>query len=445
MVIDGLPDAAGLQETYLVYRLGASALLRDRIRTRLTQAVGRCTRDESDYAAVLVLGDDLLKWFSTKPNVRGMHPEIQAEVEFGFENSQDRSPEDFAHAVHLLLDRDDEWGDAENRIRDIRNASVKVSDPEASALARAAPFEIEYQYALWDNRLDDAIENATRALDALSGGDELKSYRSFWHHQAAVAAYLSWKGGAQARRAMCVDQLNRASSTSAGLRWLGRLQSALAAEVVVPGGSLALQSWYQQLSDLLTNWGLRGPKFKQKIQEAEVQLADSQNTTSIEQALETLGRMLGFRSKRWPSQQGAPDGFWWIDDWAGFVFEAKFGAINPDVSIDDLRQAVSHPRFVRHENIVPASLRVDVVLASDHARLHRDARALAGELTQLHLDELRTLFSGAAMALERLRTSAIDLTAEGASAAAWRLYDERGVNPRQVAALLRARRLIALP
>lgn len=102
-----------------------------------------------------------------------------------------------------------------------------------------------------------------------------------------------------------------------------------------------------------------------------------QNTISVEQALETLGRMLGFRTKRWPSQHGAPDGLWWRDDWAGFVFEAKFGATNPDVSIDDLRQAVSHPNFVRHE--------------------------------------------------------------------AWRIYDERGVNPRQVATLLRTRRVAALP
>lgn len=445
MVIDGLPDAAGLHESYLVYRLGASALLRDRIRTRLTQAVGRCTRDESDYAAVLVLGDDLLKWFSTKPNVRGMHPEIQAEIEFGFENSQDRRPEDFSYAVRLLIDRDAEWNQAETRIREIRNAATKIPDPEAGALSNSAPFEVEYLYALWDNRLDDAIENASRAVDALSGGTELRSYRSFWHHQSAVAAYLAWKGGDQTRRAMCLDQLNRAGATSSGVRWLGRLQTALAVEVAAPPDPIAIHGWYQQLSQLLTSWGLRGPRFKQKIQEAEAQLADFKNTTSIEQALETLGQMLGFRAKRWPSQHGAPDGLWWIDEWAGFTFEAKFGATNLEISLDDLRQTVSHPNFVRHEQVVPASLPLHVVLASDQSRVHRDARGLTKDVTQLHREELGRLFSAAAMALERLRTSATDLTAEAASAAAWRIYEERGITPQGVATLLRTRPLSALP
>lgn len=445
MVVDGLPDAAGLHETYLVYRLGASALLRDRVRTRLTQALGRCTRDESDYAAVLVLGDDLLKWFSTKPNVRGMHPEIQAEVEFGFQNSQGRRPEDFGHAVHLLLDQDSEWNSAESDIRELRNAATKVADAEASALSNAAPHEVEYQYALWDNRLNDAIEHAARVLDALSGGTELKAYRSFWHHQAAVAAYLAWKQGAQDRRAMCIDQLNRASATSSGIRWLGRLQSSLSADVTAPTITVAPQAWYHQLSELLTTWGLRGTKFKEKIQEAERLLGNATNSTSVEQAIETLGRMLGFRAKRWPSQDGAPDGLWWIDEWQGFVFEAKFGATNDEVSLADLRQATSHPTFVKHENVVPGTLPVHVVLASNHARVHRDARGLATDVVQLQLDELRSLFSSAAMAIERLRTSLVDLTTDGAADLAWRIYDERGVTPLHVAALLQRRKLIALP
>ena len=43
-VIYGLPSATDAQERFLFTRLGAHALLRDRIRTRLTQALGRCTR-----------------------------------------------------------------------------------------------------------------------------------------------------------------------------------------------------------------------------------------------------------------------------------------------------------------------------------------------------------------------------------------------------------------
>jgi Rad3-related DNA helicase len=49
LVVIGVPTGIGLQERYLTERLNANAQFQDRIRTRLTQAVGRCTRDESDF------------------------------------------------------------------------------------------------------------------------------------------------------------------------------------------------------------------------------------------------------------------------------------------------------------------------------------------------------------------------------------------------------------
>ena len=53
MVLDGEPSASGLQEMYMRTRLGVSSQLQNRIRTRITQAMGRCTRDESDYSLVV--------------------------------------------------------------------------------------------------------------------------------------------------------------------------------------------------------------------------------------------------------------------------------------------------------------------------------------------------------------------------------------------------------
>ena len=44
VVLDGLPDAAHLQETFLAARVRASSALEERIRTRVVQGAGRCTR-----------------------------------------------------------------------------------------------------------------------------------------------------------------------------------------------------------------------------------------------------------------------------------------------------------------------------------------------------------------------------------------------------------------
>ena len=71
MILDGEPSASGLQEMYIRTGLGASSQLHNRIRTRITQALGRCTRDESDYSVVVVLGDKLTQRCCTTSFTQG--------------------------------------------------------------------------------------------------------------------------------------------------------------------------------------------------------------------------------------------------------------------------------------------------------------------------------------------------------------------------------------
>jgi len=444
MVLDGLPDAASLQETYMVFRLGASALLRDRVRTRLTQAVGRCTRDESDYAAVLLVGDSLLKWFSTAANTRGMPVELQAEIEFGLLNSE-REPDAFPQATNILLAQGKEWELAEDEIRSIRNSIKKLRDPEAKSLSKAAEYEVLFQYALWSERFDEALVLAEKTIDALSGGNELRPYASFWHHQAAVVAHLSWKQGQSTKQQICLEHLNRAAATSSGIRWLGRLKSVLAQQLEVPDDKFPWRTWYQNLSKLLSKWKLRGPRFSMKIGEAEDWLSRRTDTSSVEQLLERIGLMLGFETKRWPNQQAAPDGCWWLTDWQGFTFEAKYGATNEQVSVDDLRQTNSHPSYVKHNEIVPIDLPIKMVLASDHSKVDASAKNLATSVFHLSFEHLDYLFRKAASALEQVRASAKDLPDEAALEQARRCYQVAGVSPGQIATSLSKRPLSDFP
>ena len=55
LIIYDLPESTNLQERFIISRLGASVLFRVRIRTRITQAVGRCTRSSTDYALVVII------------------------------------------------------------------------------------------------------------------------------------------------------------------------------------------------------------------------------------------------------------------------------------------------------------------------------------------------------------------------------------------------------
>ena len=60
VVLAGLPVGMHLQERFLHDSLAALSVLTERIRTRLTQGTGRATRNSSDYAAVILLGRELV-------------------------------------------------------------------------------------------------------------------------------------------------------------------------------------------------------------------------------------------------------------------------------------------------------------------------------------------------------------------------------------------------
>jgi Rad3-related DNA helicase len=113
LVVSGRPSGATLLERYFMERLGATSVLRDRIRTRVTQAVGRCTRDEGDFAVVILMGEDLVDWCSTTANVAGLHPELQAEISFGLANSDNRPKSVFVELAAALLNHTQDWPEAE--------------------------------------------------------------------------------------------------------------------------------------------------------------------------------------------------------------------------------------------------------------------------------------------------------------------------------------------
>ena len=61
LCLDGLPKATNAQERFLMSKMGASALLNERLQTRVLQAAGRCTRALQDRSAVFVTGQEFAR------------------------------------------------------------------------------------------------------------------------------------------------------------------------------------------------------------------------------------------------------------------------------------------------------------------------------------------------------------------------------------------------
>lgn len=109
--LDGVPDQDNLQERFLQSRARAGAALAARVRTRIIQGAGRCTRGPGDIAVVLILGSDLSRYLTRPEVVAALDSELQAEIRFGRENSQSGTASDMLGNVHAFLhqDTDESW------------------------------------------------------------------------------------------------------------------------------------------------------------------------------------------------------------------------------------------------------------------------------------------------------------------------------------------------
>jgi hypothetical protein len=442
MILDGEPSASGLQELYLRTGLGASSQLQNRIRTRVTQALGRCTRDESDFSVVLVLGDKLTQRCCTRILKQGMHPEIQAEIEFGLENSTDRTPGDFIELSELFLSRSSDWLDAEQDIRKKRDSALKIPDVTTEALKNAMPHEIDYVYASWKGQHEDALNMATKILAALEGGLDLKPYRAFWFHQAATSAFLSWKHSNNATfKSTAISYLNKASETSSNITWLGKLRSQLSGSSEIKNDEpLPVQEWFLKINDVLQRWKIIGSNYSKQVSDVD---GNIQNTKAkpFEKGLAVLGEMLGARTHQW-SDDGAPDGLWIFGNWQAFVFEAKTDENSEgEISLDTVRQALTHEQRVRADKLIPEFVPCSTIVISPRIVLHKLAVSHADDIAYLSHDEVIKIFDDVALALERLRASACGSTDEALRENAINFYLEKMVDLERIKNRLLKRKL----
>lgn len=155
LFIYNLPKITHLQEKFFVGKMAASLLYSERIKTRIVQAVGRCTRNASDYSAVCILGDSILNEITSEKIQSTYHPEMRAEISFGVNNSTDfRNVDDILENVRIFYKREEEWGAAEGEIVDLRNQFIaRGGNAEVEAIYKklfdAAQIEVDFQYSLW--------------------------------------------------------------------------------------------------------------------------------------------------------------------------------------------------------------------------------------------------------------------------------------------------------
>ena len=336
VVLGGKPDAVSLQEKFLGERAEASAALAERLRTRIVQGAGRCTRGPNDFAVVVVLGSDITRYFSRSENRGALEPELQAEVEFGWRNSRGADPDEVIENVQMFLAHDTDWREqGEPMVAEFRQDAVKVESPGADALGSAPASEVEgWQLAFRGDWIgaSEQLQEAARHVGA--GGEATRGYRGLLLYLAGVWLHLGAQDETQRARAR---QLVRQASTASNVRgtWLKEMRDLPGSEEVPLAGMdvVAVNAITAKLRGQL-----RANRVAEELKQMREALAQNDATT-YEGGLTTLGTFLGAEASK-PKGQGRCDSAWLWDTAMWMTVEAKSEQHSDGLlPLKDLRQA----------------------------------------------------------------------------------------------------------
>lgn len=348
LFISQLPNGTGLQESFLSERLAASLLFEERIRTKLIQAIGRCTRSNTDYAIVCIMGDQLLKVLTARKKIEKFPPELRAELEFGYTYSENLSNFDnILLSMRALIDRTDDWDVAEDEILALRDKfkDEYVKDVNSELLGRSAELEVEFQYALWREDYLVALEKIDLILTILNG-DALIGYKSFWNYVAGYISFLIYSNGDESYYKIMESYFDKASKNSFSITWFKKVipSKEKSVEHTIDNG---LMDIIERLEEQIFKDGFKtNTKFERKVDRILEGLR-SDNGNTFEHAFMDLGKLLGYESNN-SDGHTSPDPWWIINNDYCIVSEDKiYTGKEPKIKTNDVRQALTHEKWIK--------------------------------------------------------------------------------------------------
>ncbi len=344
LILEGLPKASNLQERFLLSKMGCSVLLNDRIQTRIVQAIGRCTRANSDYAAVVVKGNEWLDYLLTHDNAQYLDPEIQAEIDFG-ERQSDADASDIVENLRIFKEQSADWVEANNEIVEFRAEKVKKAPAEMSELEQSVGHEIKYVQAIWRGDYTAAFDCCRNVLATISS-PSLKGYRALWNYLAGSSLEFAYLSG-QVSEDGSKEFYTEAMKATIAITWLVDFAKSSGTKLSsMSNQDPNLPSMVEKIEEHLLVLGVKNnKKFNEKYSNI-LQCLTSTEAKAFERGQVQLGHMLGFDSDN-SELRAAPDPWWVIDKNTCIVFEDHTNATSDTLSVEKARQAFCHDNWIK--------------------------------------------------------------------------------------------------
>lgn len=440
LFVMGLPRATHLQERFLMDQMGANALFNERVLTRVIQAFGRCTRSATDYAAVVVQGEELYRHLMKQESRQPLDSEMQAELAFGIEQAKGLSLEDSLENLDIFLKQEAEWKEIDQDILSMRSKLKQTQFPGIDELQMTVGHEIDYQYALWTGNLDRARDACDRVLNVLKN-PALRGYRAWWNYCAGAVCWGAHRKGVAKQEDMARKYFSQALFDAKFVSWLSDLTVIFGDPTQASGGPLPeVTHMIELIEDRFVELGTSSMRRFAVEEKAIIEGISQGDADSFEEAQRRLGLLLGFVADN-SQDQGAPDPWWILDVGHCLVFEDHSDA-KPESTLDakKARQAAMHPNWIIDHGVVPKECNIQPVLVTPVTKAEGAAKPHLKDFALWPLPEFQDWAIGAMASLRKLRRDFVDKGDLVWRAQAANELETAGLTPKAIFATATARR-----
>jgi len=395
LIMAETPGAIGTLEKHQRDRWKLGPVLRRRERTRLIQGMGRCTRDATDFAVIVLLGQTLVNNITTPSIVEHYPGEIQREINWGIDQTEvaRKKKDSLAEMVLGLLDDNDYRRDANESIEELE---IPVAVPDSELFDKTSKLEVQFSRVLWEGNFSKAADFAREAIDGLND-EGLGGYRAWWHFLGSIAANQLKDVDVE------IDHLTRARAIGVNTGFLDELirkragGEREAAPVDIVDGQL------ENIWRIIDEWGWSGPKFATTMKTMTDSLKEISKPTQFHIGLELLGKCVGAETLR-STESGAPDGIW-IFSRQCFTFEAKSDKdAHGKLFKKELQQAKGHPDWLRNERNSLSNSSIQPMIISPTKALESAGEPHANDLFYVSPKQLIDFAEDVASELSKIRT-----------------------------------------
>lgn len=310
LVLDGLPLGSSMMDRFTDEVLHVEGIRASSTAIRVTQAIGRIFRSNTDHGVVILCGTDLQKWVSSPQSQAHLPDLLQRHIQFalGLRNLVKNKKTTYEDLINGILTGDPDWDRLYSEISEY-DTEERPAPPDwliAAAGKENAAFEL-----LWDGNFSEAAQH----FALLANDTEL-------HDRGLGAWYRHWLGFAQERLNQLVPALQAYTSAANERGQLGRPKVS-STTVMASESTKAPSPQAKEIASLAQDFA----SVQKTLAKVKRDLVYGSNTKPAEAALQDLGRLVGLSASRpdnaKPKKTG-PDVLWrFVTAKAGVALELK--------------------------------------------------------------------------------------------------------------------------